>query len=750
MRWQILSVMAASWLGVLAEAPAADRNEALGQAFSLPGLFASEIRNSSPGEAGARWLWPKDPSRPGQELTPLSARVSEAVFQEPTPLGVMSLQRIQWSSASGAPVAETRVLSSADGTELILETEFKQGPNGRTGDFNRVAFAAPALTPPASFHRVWTFAMEPFSPPTRKAIPTSGPVVLYNDQLEVMVVSPLDHFLVSLQVPEKGEWLCGFEGELEQIPAGTVHRVLIVQGRGLVQTVLHWGELVQAWHGRKRPASDADVGLQYLGYWTDNGAYYYYHTEPGMNYHETLMAVRNDALQRRIPYGYFQIDSWWYPKAEGKGLISAARGGALVWEPMASMFPHGLPAFQQELGLPLVAHNRWYDRNSPYCQRYECAFGEGDRNAALPVEPEFWDEIMANALRYGVQVYEQDWLDTQWDMIPWLRSGLDHAERWFDSMVQSADRHGLTMQLCMASPGFFLAQVKHPNVTQVRASNDYIAGLPKRLYWPDFHQVSLFAYAVGLWPFKDNFQSASGQRRLRNERWPFEEALISTLSAGPVGPSDRIGAADRELLLRTCRSDGLLLKPDHPAFPIDLMFLDSGKPWIVMTKSQHELGDTYYLLAYRVLGQPPRERSVSFAELGLQGRWAVYNYRAGKLEPPSDRIDFGRLGLNDGAYYVLCPVLENGAALIGETGKFITLSRKRFSSVRFAAGRLELLMEGVPGEETAVMIFSPVPPRPEVDQAPVAVDRLEERLYSVAVRFPEAGRVRMEIQFSTE
>jgi len=57
----------------------------------------------------------------------------------------------------------------------------------------------------------------------------------------------------------------------------------------------------------------------------------------------------------------------------------------------------------------------------------------------------------------------------------------------------------------------------------------------------------MFAYAVGMWPYKDCFQSAAGQRTIRNERWGFEETLISNLSGGPVGPGDAIGAADREL-----------------------------------------------------------------------------------------------------------------------------------------------------------------------------------------------------------
>jgi hypothetical protein len=36
---------------------------------------------------------------------------------------------------------------------------------------------------------------------------------------------------------------------------------------------------------------------------------------------------------------------------------------------------------------------------------------------------------------------------------------------------------------------------------------------------------------------------------------------VALLSAGPVGPGDAIGAANTSLLLSTCRSDGLLLKP---------------------------------------------------------------------------------------------------------------------------------------------------------------------------------------------
>lgn len=718
--------------------------------LSLSSLFGPEPSACAENDICLRLLWPADTSRPGRERVALAAQMESAVATTETPLGPMATRRIRWNLPSEEPAAETKVYALPEteaGRAWVLETELRQEIPAATGEFNRPAFAAPALTPPSSLRRVLAFQMTAFSPPIRKAIPTSGPVVLYSDSLAALVFSPLNHFLAAIQSPERGEWLCGFEGELERIPAGTVYRTLIVQGQGVTQTMLRWGELLQAWHGHRRPTADADPGLTDLGYWTDNGAMYYYRTEPGLNYHQTLIGVRKDAQARDIPFGYFQIDSWWYPKAEGKGLLAAARGGALLWEPIPEMFPQGLPAFQQELGLPLIAHNRWYDRNSPYCQRYECVSGEGDRNAALPIAPEFWDEIMDHAVRYGVRVYEQDWLATQFDMIPWLRSGLGHAEAWFDSLVGSAARHGLTMQLCMASPGFFLEQVKFPNVTTVRASGDYMAGLPKSFFWPDFHQVSLFAYAVGLWPFKDNFQSASGQRRLRNERWPYEEALISILSASMVGPSDRIGAADRELLLKTCRSDGVLLKPDRPALPIDLMYLPTRKPWIVTTRSRHQIGDTYYLAAFNLLGGTDSDRRVSLADLGLTGNYLLYNYRAGRIIPDQGPIQFGRMPLNDAFYCVLCPVLENGAALIGETSKFVTLSQKRFPTARFAEGRLKLELEGVPGEEVGLSLYSLSPPRPTMAGEPLEAKPQDDRLYSLKVLIPDSGRAAVEIGF---
>lgn len=44
---------------------------------------------------------------------------------------------------------------------------------------------------------------------------------------------------------------------------------------------------------------------------------------------------------------------------------------------------------------------------------------------------------------------------------------------------------------------------------------------------------------------------------------------MSTLSKGPVAPSDKIGRSDPALILKSCMSDGKLLQGDHPAWQVD-------------------------------------------------------------------------------------------------------------------------------------------------------------------------------------
>jgi len=474
----------------------------------------------------------------------------------------------------------------------VLTFRLDEGLAGiATGDFETPSHEFEPLAVDSKYTNLLNLHMAAFLPPYRVPLWTWGPVVLYSDDLDVLVVSPMDHFHAAILKPEDGKVRLALQGDLQSVPAGYAQRYLVVEGRGIGATLTAWGDRLLQDRGRSRADRYADAGLSTLGYWTDNGAYYYYRTEEGRTFEETLLAVKAEADAIGIPYGHFQIDSWWYPKRPGS--TPGANGGTIAWEPMDSVFPSGLPAFRAALGLPLVAHNRWYAPDTPYRERFQFVDGDG---MAFPVDPAFFAELMANAKAWGIETYEQDWFSRQWWGVPWQRQAPDRGSEFVDHIASAAAAEGLTVQLCMAEAAQLLSALDHPNVTTIRTSIDYAPDLSKESYWPQFTTAGMVAWAVGVWPFKDNFQSA--------ERAGLSEALVATLSGGIVGVSDGLGRTKPEVVMPTCRADGVVLKPDRPAFPVDRMFLPHRRPWTAATFSDRPgVGRWDYLAAYLIASE---------------------------------------------------------------------------------------------------------------------------------------------------
>lgn len=87
--------------------------------------------------------------------------------------------------------------------------------------------------------------------------------------------------------------------------------------------------------------------INYLGYYTDNGACYYYHTEIGMDYEGTMVNVRD---QIPLLLHNLQLDSWWYYKGLGDGVLE--------YTAMRYIFPDGLQALHRRLEkIALAVHN---------------------------------------------------------------------------------------------------------------------------------------------------------------------------------------------------------------------------------------------------------------------------------------------------------------------------------------------------------------------------------------------------------
>ncbi|KAJ8299957.1 hypothetical protein KUTeg_021476 [Tegillarca granosa] len=85
---------------------------------------------------------------------------------------------------------------------------------------------------------------------------------------------------------------------------------------------------------------------------------------------------------------------------------------------------------------------------------------------------------------------------------------------------------------------------------------------------PDYHSqadqwkigvTSILADAVGLVPYKDTFWTTTNQPGnpkypTITEPYPSLEALVATLSTGPVGPGDKVNSTDVEMLMRYFQS----------------------------------------------------------------------------------------------------------------------------------------------------------------------------------------------------
>lgn len=157
------------------------------------------------------------------------------------------------------------------------------------------------------------------------------------------------------------------------------------------------------------------------------------------------------------------------------------------------------------------AHNRYWSGHAVYARqnggKYLFLIDE-DTGHSLPLEQAFWDELLGRKARWGLRVYEQDWLKHQMDeKTPALMQSVHLADMWLTQMARAAEKNGLTIQYCMAYMRFLLQAVLYPSVTQTRASGDYLDDSEQ---WR-IGAGSPLLWALGLSPSKDGLWSTSQQ-----------------------------------------------------------------------------------------------------------------------------------------------------------------------------------------------------------------------------------------------
>jgi autotransporter-associated beta strand protein len=553
---------------------------------------------------------------------------------------------------------------------------------------NNLAFPRLTTYPTNLYHIGFasTFGIYSFS-----MLSGDSPWLFFDTNFNSFLVSPAANFMLANNVAaaNNGPLTCGLSSAITSLPAHFTHRTLLVVQSGINRTFETWGNALTGLSGKIRPANDAAVELNKLGYWTDNGAVYYYNYDATRGYAGTLLAVRDEFASKGVALGYMQLDSWWYPKsylATWQGGPTNNRGGIFLYQADAQLFPAGLAAFHQQLGLPLLTHARWIDDYSPYRTNYALS-----KNA--PVDPAYWSNILAAIAAGGVVTYEQDWMDN--NCLPLIN--LNDPPAFMNGMAAAAASNGLHLQYCMPLPRHYLQGSLYNNLLTMRVCNDHFtAG-----NWNPFLYDSRLVSAAGAWPWCDVFMSSEPR-----------SVLLATLSGGPVGPGDALGAVNAANLVKSVRADSVIVKPDVPLLPLDSTYLGdaqgNNQPMVAAASTDHNGLKAFYVFSY---ARQSANATASFASsaLGLSGDAYVYDYfnHTGAIISNGAAFSFTTT-LADvnvgGSYFIVVPIGPSGLALVGDTNKFVTLSRKRVSdlsdtgiiaaTLQFAAGETNLLLSG--------------------------------------------------------
>ena len=290
----------------------------------------------------------------------------------------------------------------------------------------------------------------------------------------------------------------------------------------------------------------------------------------------------------------------------------------------------------------------------------------------------------------------------------------------------------------MPTAAVVLFSVNLSAVSNARGSVDYATqgreNSSMTSHWPNTYAIGaagLLFWAVDLPLSKDIIWTTAVQagspKQAPKSQPNFEmDTALALLSTGPVGIADGMGLTNITLVNRTCRSDGLLLKPSKTLTAIDSTFVplqrnDSTKPFVgflpltpdgdctpqrpcspsVYQTHSSVSGKTWHQLLSIHLGPFRPQRSDFFPELSAhmyamrESRWTPCEngstYSTSKcavMVSPSSLPDITTgahrvdgLGAVAWKLFTFSPVLSNGWTLLGETTKIVPISPVRFLSV---------------------------------------------------------------------
>lgn len=273
-------------------------------------------------------------------------------------------------------------------------------------------------------------------------------------------------------------------------------------------------------------------------------------------------------------------------------------------------------------------------------------------------------------------------------------------------------------------PADLLQSVEMPGVVfAFAAQNPACPSIECPLSW-QVGRTGLLANALGVLAFKDTFFSSQVET---GNRWNASfvncelHALASVLT-GPVGPGDKLGDENVTLLMRTCRSDGTLLRPMRPAAAIDASFAQAwpgGEAWVAFVDTTYfpQPGNPSWTRhAYLLVAELRDGVALGMADLCIDEVMPTYRAFADSgaltavvnathpLWVPGQNPT-GLNGIVPFSYIVLVPVFEGGWSLLGETSKFVWTAPARVWTITSnGTQQLSASIVGVEGESATITV----------------------------------------------
>ena len=395
-------------------------------------------------------------------------RVSSATSTGADGYGAFRATAVEWRAGGGATL---RTTVRAYDSMVIFEQRLPDGANGTAcsgdGAADGLVTGWPRLEVAGDRGFVhWRGSMtgaeavvgatsRNFSALLAGGLENTSPVAFFKGGGEASAVaSAASSFMSVNHVAEDDNSLTfGLMGRVKAIAPGHSVETIVhfAAGVGVNGAMDAWGAALLGRYGKDRGAAAGDFTTNYLGYSTDNGAFYYYGSEPNKTMEQTILDVKAYADEAGIPYRHVLLDSWWYYQAKDTGAVTN-------WTARPDVFPRGMRFLRDRTGWPIVAHNRYWSGENVYAKQnggdfdfiVEASTDEKHPGSwAFPTDPRFWDALIGDAAAdWGLATYEQDWLFNEFSLMAAPLESATLARSWLLEMGAAAARHDVTIQYC--------------------------------------------------------------------------------------------------------------------------------------------------------------------------------------------------------------------------------------------------------------------------------------------------------------